>query len=271
MHPQLSASDLAPGDGKSASFDLTRYDVTCIRSIHDPLFETAYTHLWEEFGAKDEMELRETLDLRFGLAPQMLYEVWLVRQGQEFLAVRDHTAILARHEPHAIVHMSHNLVSPASRRTGLTGWLRALPIATARQCLAAHGVKEHGRITLLAEMEYMQDDDPARMIRLQAYERAGFRKIDPAFVHYHQPDFRAPDVIDATGGPKPLPFQLIIRRVGREHERAIPSKEVRTCIQGLYDIYRPQCRAADFAHPLLSLDALPPDPTFIPLLPPTQC
>jgi hypothetical protein len=255
MVPLISTRDLAPGDSKSAALDLALFEIACIRSTSDPLFEPAYARLWEEFGAKDEMERRETLDLRFRLAPRLLYEMVLIRRNGEFVAVRDHSAILTRDGAHAVVHLSHNLVAPASRRTGLAGWLRALPIATA----------------LVAEMEYPQPGDPARLVRLQAYERAGFLKLDPALVGYHQPDFRASEVIDATGGARPLPFQLVIRRVGREHERVISGDEARTLVQAIYDIYRPQFRPADLAHPLLTLDTYPIDHTLIPLLPPTQC
>ena len=271
MSLPISSSDLAPGDSKSAALDLTVFDIARIRSVDDPLFDLAYERLWEEFGAKHEMELRETLDQRFRLAPRLLYEMLLVRRDGEFVAVRDHTAILARGEAHAVVHLSHNLVAPATRRTGLAGWLRAFPIATARECLAGHGNPLNTHLTLVAEMEYPQPDDPPRAIRLQAYERAGFRKIDPALVHYHQPDFRSPAEIDATGGPRPLPFQLIVRRVGREHERVISGAETRQLVGALYDIYSPQFRPADLAHPLLSLDRYPDERAIISLLPPAQC
>ncbi len=111
----------------------------------------------------------------------------LVRRA-EVVAVRDHTAILEENEAHAIVHLSHNLVSPATRRTGPASWLRALPIATARECIEQHGTPRDARVTLAAEMEYPEPNDPAQMIRLQAYERAGFRKIDPG-LGYPPADF----------------------------------------------------------------------------------
>ncbi len=271
MHAPLSISDLAPGDGKSAAVDLAAFDCARIRSVDDPLFEAAYAPLWEEFGAKDEMELRATLAQRFARAPRLRYEMLLVRRAGEFIAVRDHTALLTRDETHAVVHLSHILVAPAARRTGLAGWLRAWPIATARECLADNDAPPGARITLVAEMEYPAEEDPARLIRLQAYERAGFRKIDPGVVPYHQPDFRAPAAIDASGGPRPLPFQLIVRRIGREHERVITGGEVLQLAQALYDIYGPQFRPADLAHPRLALDSYPRDSALIPLLPPTQC
>lgn len=267
----VTTRDLAPGDEKSAQLDLARFDLARIRRSDDPLFEPAYHRLWEEFGPKDEMEQREVLDRRFQLGPRFLYEMALVRVGDDFVAVRDHTATLTRDGCHAVVHLSHNLVSPLARRTGLAGWMRALPIATARECLAANTAPSGAHITLLAEMEYMQPDNPACLVRLQAYERAGFRKIDPQVVHYFQPDFRTPAVIDATGGARPLPFQLLVRRVNREHERVIFGAEVRQLVETLYDTYGPQFRATDLAHPSLSLDAYPANDAMISLLPPTQC
>lgn len=267
----FSPADLAPGDARSSAFDLASFHFDRIRSMDDPLFEFAYTRLWKEFGARAEMESREALERRFHLRPRMLYEMILVRRGAEFVAVRDHTAIIARDGGHAVVHLSHNLIDPAARRTGLAGWLRALPIATARECLAENGVPLDGRITLVAEMELPISGDEPRIVPLRAYEKAGFRKIDPALVPYHQPDFRAPSAIDASGGPRPLPFQLIVRRIGREHERGISSQETRALVQALYDIYRPQCRPEDFAHPLLDLNRYPAAEGIIPLVAPTQC
>ncbi|HSI12907.1 MAG TPA: hypothetical protein VK961_12735 [Chthoniobacter sp.] len=267
----VTTRDLAPGDEKSALLDLARFELKRIRSNDDPLFERAYERLWEEFGPKDEMEQRDVLDGRFHLGQRFLYEMALVRTGGAFAAVRDHTAALTRDGRHGMVHLSHNLVSPTARRTGLAGWMRALPIATARECLAANAAPPGAQITLLAEMEYAQAEDPARLIRLQAYERAGFRKIDPQVVHYFQPDFRPSNVIDASGGAHPLPFQLLIRRVYREHESAILGAEVRQLVETLYDIYHSQFRPADLAHPSLTLDSYPANDAEISLLPPTQC
>ena len=264
-----STADLAPGDARSAAVDLSPFRIDRIRALDDPLFATAYAPLWAEFGAKHEMELRATLGQRFRLAPRMLYEMLLVRRGGEFIAVRDHTAAVA--DGGAVVHLSHNLIAPNARRTGLAGWLRAWPIQTARECLAANGAAADAPVTLLAEMEHASPDDPARGIRLRAYEKAGFRKIDPSALDYHQPDFRAPEAIDATGGARPLAFQLIVRRVGRENERTISGREVRGLVRALYGIYAPQFRPADLSHPLLQLDHFPPDDAVLPLLPPTKC
>jgi len=267
----VTTRELAPGD--ATSLDLSRFDLVRIRNTSHPLFEEAYSRLWQEFGPKDEMEQREVLEQRFQLGPRFHYEIALVRTDGEFMAVRDHTAAMTRDNLGVIVHLSHNLVAPAARRTGLAGWMRALPIAAAYECIYGNSAPLllFTPITLLGEMEYARPDDPAGTIRLKAYERAGFRKIDPQVIHFFQPDFRPPEIIDATGGARPLPFQLIVRRVRREQEDTISGAEVRQLVESLYDIYRPQFRASDLAHPSLSLDPYPADDAVISLLPPTQC
>jgi len=186
------SGDLAPGDSKSAALDLSALRFDRIRSASDPLFEEAYGRLWLEFGKTGGMESRQTLRQRLKLGPRMLYEMIYVQRGDDFIAVCDHTAILDSGGRSVLVHLSHILVAPPARRTGLAGWLRALPIATARECLAANGIsndRQNGlppgvRTTLLAEMEHPARERPHDMIRLRAYEKAGFRKIDPARVAY---------------------------------------------------------------------------------------
>jgi len=271
MQWPVTTRDLAPGDFKSAKLDPGRFDLALIRSKDDPLFEEAYGRLCAEFGSSDSLETRAALGERFQMGRRFLYEMALVHRGEEFVAVRDHTAALAREGNHVVVHLSHNLVASPARRTGLAGWMRTLPIAAARECLAANSGSPHTPITLLAEMEHAQPDEPSRLIRLQAYERAGFRKLDPNLVKYFQPDFRVHAVIEASGGPRPLPYQLLVRRVNREHERVIFGAEARQLVETLYEIYRPMCRPADLAHPALSLDHYPGDSAMIPLVPPTQC
>ncbi|MEQ1862498.1 MAG: hypothetical protein ABMA13_21475 [Chthoniobacteraceae bacterium] len=255
-----TAADLAPGDSKSAELDLAAFDVHRIRSIDDPRFEAAYAPLWAEFGAKHEMERRETLAARFRLAPAMTFEMVLVEQGGEFAAVRDHTAIPAERE--TVVHLSHNLVAPAFRRSGLAGWMRAFPVALARE------LRPGAPVTLAAEMEYDDGTDPDRAIRLRAYENAGFRKVDPARVHYHQPDFRTPSAIDASS-PQPVPFQLLLRRVGREDEAIVSGAEVRAVVRALYAMYGAQFRPQDMTHPALDLAPYPAPDSALALLPPT--
>jgi hypothetical protein len=256
-----NAADLAPGDTRSAELDLAGFEVHRIRSYDDQWFDSAYQPLWAEFGVKNEMERRETLAARFALAPEMLYEMVLVQKGGAFAAVRDHTVIPADDE--VIVHLSHNLVAPGFRRTGLGGWMRAMPVATARE------FRPGAAVTLVAEMEYDDGSDPDRTVRLRAYEKAGFVKVDPSRVNYHQPDFRAPMVIDVTGGPQPVRFQLLLRRVGREGDSEITGAELRRTVRAIYRMYGAQFRPQDMAHGALDLYHFPEDGEVLRLLPPT--
>ena len=262
----LTPDLLAPGGGKSAHLDPRQFAWSQIRSCDDPLFETAYSALWQEFGAANEMEPHGVLAARMREAGRLRCEILLVRAGAEIAAVRDHTAIAC--DGGIVVHLSHLLVTPAWRRSGLAGWMRAAPILTARELAAASGTPGCN-VTLAGEMEYDDGSDPQKALRLLAYERAGFLKIDPHAVKYHQPDFRPPEVIDASGGALPLPFQLIIRRVGRELERAIAGGEVRRIVLALHTMYGAQFRAQDMAHPALNLAHLPGDGAEIALVPPT--
>ena len=266
-------ADFAPGDAKSAEFDPSQVEVTRIGSLDDPLFEFTYGRLWEQFGPAGELESRAVLGRRMawdaaqpraGFA--MRYDLLLVRSGGEFVAARDHTAIADARG--AVVHLSHLLVDPAWRRGGLAGWLRALPLQTARACLAAAGFPPGAPVTLVAEMEYPDGIDVARDIRLKAYERAGFRKVDPAVVHFHQPDFRSFAEIDASQ-PQLLPFQLILRRVGREADSYLTGGEVRTLVERLYHLYAQEFRPADMQAVWRQLDAYPAADAPVALLPPT--
>ena len=62
-------SDLAPGDQKSAAFDVSSVEVARVSSGNDPLFEVAYARLWEQFGPSDEIETRAVLGRRLAWDP----------------------------------------------------------------------------------------------------------------------------------------------------------------------------------------------------------
>lgn len=262
----LTPNLLAPGDTKSSALDPASFRWTRIRSADDPAFDRAYAALWAEFGAASEMETRSVLADRFRLCGDFCYEMLLVEKDGVFCAVRDHTAVWVSGE--IIVHLSHVLVAPEQRRTGLAGWLRAAPVLTARDLAAAHGAPD-ADITLVGEMEYDDGLDPKRAIRLAAYERAGYLKLDPAAVRYFQPDFREPAIIDATGGTTPLPFQLIIRRIGKEHERTTSGAQARRIICALYALYAAQFRPTEMNHPLLNMERYPMDQAVLALVPPS--
>lgn len=268
-------SDLAPGDTKSLERDWSDLDLHRLTSADDPLFDLAFGSLWAEFGAANEVEQAPVLARRmvwdghhFVNTCALRYRMMLLTSGGKFAAVRDHTAIVQKDKPGAVVHLSHNLVAPAWRRTGLAGWLRALPIQTARHCLAAQNRPADSPIVLVGEMEHPDPADPASLVRLKAYARAGYRKVDPRRVHYLQPDFRPPEEIDHDGAPRPIPMGLVIRRVGREQETEIRGAEVREIAEALFHMYAAGFRPQDMAPLFASLDTYPDPQETVSLLSP---
>jgi hypothetical protein len=269
--------DLAPGDLKSLQRDWSGLDLQYIESAEDPAFDIAFGNLWAEFGKNSEVEQPTILARRLLWRAEelvndcaFLYRLVLLEAGGKFAAVRDHTAIVREGVEGAIVHLSHSLIAPAWRRTGLAGWLRALPIQAARDCLRAQQYPASSAITLVGEMRFLDRNDPSTFVRLKAYEKASYLMIDPTRVHYLQPDFRLPDAIDLSGGPRPLSLALIIRRVGREKENTISGAESRSIIDALYRMYEMTFRARDMAPLIAGLEKHPGPDEVIDLIPPTS-
>src|SRR5262249_6618107 len=132
-----------------------------------------------------------------------------------------------------------------------------LPVQTARECARAAGGAPR-RVTLVAEMEAPDAADPMAAARRRSYRRAGFLEVDPERVPYRQPDFRAPEEIDASGA-RPVPLRLLVRRVGREGETALGGSEVRELVGALYRIFGAHVRA-DHMAPLWALVSRLPGP-----------
>lgn len=268
--------DLAPGDCKCLERDWSDVELSRVESADDPGFDQAFGALWAEFGAKGEIEQASVLSKRLRWHGQLQdngyglrYRLMLVTSGGKFVAVRDHTSIVPKEEDAAYVHLSHNLVAPEWRRTGVAGWLRALPIQTARHGLAALKKPETSPVTLIAEMEYPDPAVEATGIRLGAYEKAGYLKVDPSRIAYVQPDFGSPEQIDLAGGPRPLPLTLMVRRVGREADRQITGREVKAIVTALYKMYECTFRARDMAEVWNTLADYPADGERIELVRPT--
>lgn len=283
---RVTLADLAPAERRARAYDVSATDVRTVRSTGDPLFGEAYGHLWAEFGTKGEMESREVVAARLERDPRvatgdglhLLYELMYARDvaSGAFAAVRDQTAILSRGEkvsgepPTVVVHLSHALIAPPFRGSGLAGWLRAWPIATARACAeAVLGSAAGVAITLVAEMEPFDPSDPATTQRLTAYEKAGCHKVDPKVVNYWQPDFRDGATIDADV-VRPIPMVLLLRRVGRETELSITGREARQIVSAVYGMYATDFRPADMAVVYDHLTAtFPPGDAVVNLVPPT--
>jgi hypothetical protein len=200
----------------------------------------------------------------------LIYEMLMITRLGETVGVRDHTAIVHPDFSLGVVHMSHNFVAVPFRRSGIAGWLRALPVQTARLALQAAGCPPDHPIALVAEMEAADPNDAARVTRLTAYEKAGYWKVDPSVVDYLQPDFRSPEQIDAAGGAEPLPLCLLVRRVGQEDSRTIRGREVREIAASLYRMYAIEFRKADMAPLFAALDGYPAPDQPIALVPPTE-
>lgn len=198
------------------------------------------------------------------------YEMALVLHGDEPVAVRDHTVMLPPpDESHdrsaAIVHLSHNLVLPSWRRSGIAAWMRALPAASAREACAQC---QHPRsVILAAEMEPMEPANEARSIRLSAYEAAGFRKVDPSVVTFWQPDFRSSEEI-ASSFLQPIPLHLVLRLCERETSAEIEGRELQTIVEALYSMYSLELEARNVAF-ARQKTILPSASARIALVPPT--
>ncbi len=267
------AADLAPGDQRAARLDVSGLTLHSIHSVDDPAFPPAYAFLARKFGPEGALETVSVLAQRFAWPafPQsdgwtLKYEMLSIRDATgEIAAVRDHTAATlpspdAQTPPEVIVHLSHVLAAEHWRRSGLGGWLRALPLQTARDCLSLSGGQAPAGITLVAEMEAPSPHAGIPPASLLAYEKAGFLKLDPARLSYLQPDFRPPAAIDRGGGPRPLPFSLVLRQVGRENEPEVSGAQARLLARALYRVYRDGCRAADLAPLLAAVEADYPRP-----------
>jgi hypothetical protein len=254
LDPELIPEDLSPGDAADAPRDWTDVRVHRVRDANDPDFEMAYERLWLEFGSRGEMETRDVIadrlrwdpsqPLCIGLGAQraaLLYELLVLRRGEQVAALRDHTAVVrigpqGRPLGPVVVHLSHSYVEAAHRGTGLVAWLRALPLQAARRAAQAAGAPSGLSIVLVAEMESPDPGDVPRMARLRSYAHAGFLKIDPAAAPYAQPDFRPPEVL-ARSVPRPVPLHLIVRRVGRESQEEMPASEVAAIVESIYAVY----------------------------------
>lgn len=275
LAPWMESAHLAPGDAKSLQGDWTDFTLHHIRDTASAGFDMAFGALWSEFGAAGEMEQAAVLERRMAWPAEfrdgvaLHYGLALVTRNAEFVAVRDHTVIVLENVPGAVVHTSHNLVAPAWRRSGIAGWMRAMPVASACEFLRGLGRDAAEPVTLVGEMEHFDPANEKTWVRLAAYERAGFKMVDPAAVNYLQPDFRDPVEIDRSGGPRPVPLCLIIRRVGLEVEDAEPGSEVAALVRSLYKMYGMEFREADMKIVWDSMKSYPPAEARIALLPPT--
>lgn len=243
-----------------------RYEVEAIEHPDHPDFKRAFEILWGAFGAAGEMEsepvIRKmllddaTVPLASGTYARYFLLVARDRATREIRGVRDGRVLVnpAYSPDLCLVYLSHIFMLPESRGTVLTYWLRIAPLDLAVTYL--HTLHRSGAITLplpdapgryygmrvdlAAEVEFFSPDDKLSLQRILFYGRGGFDVIDPRHFPYRQPDFREPEQIAKTGD-RPVPFMLLLRRVGREREARLPIDEAKAVINLLYDDFAVFC------------------------------
>ncbi|MBI5506831.1 MAG: hypothetical protein HY899_18755 [Deltaproteobacteria bacterium] len=242
-----------------------RYELIAIEHPDHPDFARAYQILWDTFGPPGEMEpehaiRRFLLDDAFEALPSGTFIRYFLivakdRDGN-LRGVRDGSVI---YNPQwapdlCTVYLSHIFVLPEARGSVLTYWLRIAPVELAieylfqlqqRALVALPLPDQPGKyfgvqLNLAAEMEYFSPDDRLSLQRILFYGRGGFDVIDPRHFPYRQPDFREPAVIEATGNT-PVPFMLLLRRMGRERQARLPIDEASATMRLLYDEFACFC------------------------------
>jgi len=273
----IDPNDLAPGDATPHPNLSEGIRLHIVESPSDAMFDLAFRLLDAYFRPLGEMETRDVLEKRLLWSPEkpikgyrMLYRIMMLFVGDECVGLRDHTAILRDDFSDVVVHLSHVLIPPKWRRQGLATLLRTIPVMTAKECARLSG-RPDSPITLFCEMEALDLTIPANKIRRLSYEQAGFLAIG-AHHGYSQPDFRPPETIDADPqGTKPIPFDILLRRLDREFITSVPAAEVIGDVELIYGMYRTGFREKDMAPCLNWLAEFKTRPAIAyPLYPPTK-
>jgi hypothetical protein len=252
-----------------------KYEVESIEHPDHADYQRAYDVLWNAFGAAGEMEpepvIRQMLladpytPLPSGTLARYFLLVARDRATGAIRGVRDGRVLLnPSYAPDlCLVYLSHIFMLPEARGTVLTYWLRIAPLDLATTFL--QGLHQRGaiqlpapdapgkyygmRIDLAAEMEFFDPTERLSLQRILFYGRGGFDVVDPRHFPYRQPDFREPALIAETGD-RPMPFMLLLRRVGREREARLPIGEARAVMRLLYDDFATFCEPAHLASSL---------------------
>ena len=275
-HVRLCLKDLYAQDVvEMIERETRKYEVESIDHPDHPDFRRAYQVLWDGFGAAGEMESepvirRMLLDdpcvpLPSGSYARFFLLVARDRATGAIRGVRDGRVLVnpAYAPDLCLVYLSHIYMLPEARGSVLTYWLRIAPLDLAVSYL--HTLQQAGtiglpapdapgryfgmRVDLAAEMEYFSPEDRLSLQRILFYGRGGFDVIDPRHFPYRQPDFRDPAQIAATGD-RPVPFMLLLRRVGRERAARLPIDEARAVMQLLYDDFATYCEPTHLASSL---------------------
>jgi hypothetical protein len=208
-------------------------------------FEEGFALLDLQFGPLGEMEREEVLSAWFdrgSLSPpeaaiQARYHMVLARDEHGTIAgVRDAYVTTDRAAKRVVVLLSHSLVLPPFRRSGLASLLRAVPVPLAEMALPG------AEVMLGAEMEMVRPDNRDSVVRLVAYGRAGFQAIPPQAIGYAQPDFGEP-----RDDARPIPMLAIVRRIGAERETTIARDRAWSFVAHYHAVQSCHCDARQMA------------------------
>lgn len=242
-----------------------KYELWVIDDPNHPDFAAAFKLLWDEFGPSGEMEREEAIrqfvldDIYQPTAAGTYFRYFLIiakDKDGNVRGARDGSVLInPSYSPDlCVVYLSHICMVPEARGTVLSYWLRIAPIELAVQYIAdLHALgklqvplpdqpgKYFGmRLNLTAEMEYWTPEERISLQRILFYGRGGFDVINPRHFPYRQPDFRDPELIKETGY-QPMPFMILLRRMGRERQATLPIEEARAVMRLLYDEFACHC------------------------------
>jgi hypothetical protein len=242
-----------------------RYEIWSIEDPDDVDYPAAYKLLWDAFGPSGEMEreeairsfLREDSFSPTASGTFIRYFLLVARDRDGVVrGARDGSVLInPSYAPDlCVIYLSHIFMMPQARGTVLSYWLRIAPVEIAMHYMAAlhalgklplplpdNPARNFGmNINLAAEMEYFTPEERLSLQRILFYGRGGFDVINPRHFPYRQPDFRDPEVIRETGN-QPVPFMVLLRRMGRERLATMPIEEARAVMRLLYDDFACHC------------------------------
>jgi GNAT superfamily N-acetyltransferase len=244
----LSLSDLFSAEQNAKTeAALARYTITPVYGSDDPEFSRGYDALSAVFTPRGELERREVLvEWLSGpfVAPiprpiEVSYVMLVARdETGAFAGVRDCYVTVDRAASRCVVCLSHVLVMPEHRRSGLASLLRAAPVVLGRKT-GAH------KIFLAAEMEPFDPEDADTWVRLVAYGRSGFAVIPTEVLPYCQPDFSDPKT--RTAPPRPIPLLAVVRRIGHEDQTQAPRELAEHYLTHFFAEYARSCDAREMS------------------------
>lgn len=254
-------------------------NVHIVKHADDPWFDQGFRILDDYFGERGEMESREVIISRFNWHPAKIndgfsldYQLAVITDSDnDIAAVGDYSVILnhraLQNGEAVVVHLSHIWVNPKKPGRGIVKHLmHTLTTEAARQALITAGFSETCPITLAAEMEPYEAGNVERIRRLKVFLHCGLVMVDPASIHYYQPDFRQPLEIDQSGGAQAMLLTLMLRRVDKETQSQTTAGEIRHIVECLYHMYAQGIRTQDMASAYATLSHYPDNVAPVPLL-----